>query len=289
MNDPELVLTAPRRDLGDGFVVRRALPAPQRRMVSWFTFLDQMGPVAFAPGQGLDVRPHPHIGLATVTYLFEGAILHRDTLGNVQRIEPGAVNWMTAGRGIAHSERTPPDVRASGGTVFGIQLWVALPRQLEETAPTFEHTPASALPEVQPGVRVVLGAAYGARSPVKISGEMFYVAASLKAGATLALPEARERAVYVAQGSLRGGADGQLLVFGPGEAAIEALSDARVMIMGGEPSDGKRHMWWNFVHSSHERIEQAKADWRAQKFGRIPGEHEFIPLPDDPPPPVRYP
>ncbi|MCA1826409.1 MAG: pirin family protein [Myxococcales bacterium] len=287
--EPDLVLTAPKRDLGDGFVVRRALPAPQRRMVSWFTFLDQMGPVTMAPGQGLDVRPHPHIGLATVTFLFEGAILHRDTLGNVQRIEPGAVNWMTAGRGIAHSERTPEDVRASGGRVFGIQLWVALPRALEETAPTFEHTPASALPEVETGVRLVLGEAYGARSPVKISSAMFYVAAALKAGASLKLPDARERAVYVAQGSLHGAVDGQLLVFGAGEVVLEAATDARILVMGGEPADGPRQMWWNFVHSSHERIEVAKADWRAGRFGQIPGEHEFIPLPDDPPPPVRYP
>ena len=287
--EPELVLTAPLRDLGGGFVVRRALPAPQRRMVSWFTFLDQMGPVKFAPGQGLDVRPHPHIGLATVTYLFEGAILHRDTLGNVQRIEPGAVNWMTAGRGIAHSERTPPDVRASGGSVSGIQLWVALPKAVEESEPTFAHTPAADLPLVEDGVRLVLGEAYGARSPVKISSEMFYVAATLKAGARLKLPEARERAVYVAEGSLAGAAAGQLLVFTQGEVVVEAASTPRVLVLGGEPSDGPRHMWWNFVSSSHERIEIAKADWKAGRFGAIPGEHEFIPLPDEPPPPVRYP
>lgn len=280
---------APLRDLGDGMTVRRALPQPRLRMVSWFTFFDQMGPVQFAPGRGLDVRPHPHIGLATVTYLFEGAILHRDTLGNVRRIEPGAVNWMTAGRGIAHSERTPSDQR--GGRLSGIQLWVALPRQLEESAPSFEHTPAAELPLAREGVRVVLGEAYGARSPVKLSSEMLYVAAELKPGAALELPRARERAAYVAEGELEGIPQGRLVVFAKDDtAALVAKTAARVLILGGEPADGPRHMWWNFVHSSLERIEHAKAQWRAQQFGAIPDEHEFIPLPEQwPPPPVRYP
>ncbi len=275
---------APRaRELGDGFVVRRALPSAGTRSVGPFVFFDQMGPVAIAPGQGLDVRPHPHIGLATVTYLFEGAILHRDTLGNVQRIEPGAVNWMTAGRGIAHSERTPPDVRASGGTLHGIQLWVALPKALEETEPTFVHTPASQIPFGAEGVRVVLGEAYGVRSPVRIGSSMFYLAAELKAGASLKLPDARERAVYDTS-------TGQLSVHAPGEVVLRAAQRVRLLVLGGEPSDGPRHMWWNFVHSSLERIEQAKAQWRAQQFGAIPEEHEFIPLPEQwPPRPVNYP
>ena len=281
--EPELTLTAPRRDLGDGFAVRRALPAPQRRMVSWFTFLDEMGPVRFEPGKGLDVRPHPHIGLATVTYLFEGAILHRDTLGSVQRIEPGAVNWMTAGRGIAHSERTPPDLRASGGPVHGIQLWVALPKALEETEPTFVHTPASAIPFASDGVRVILGEAYGVRSPVEIASEIFYLAAELKAGASLKLPDARERGVYDTS-------SGKLSIYAPGEAVFTAERDCRVLVLGGEPADGPRQMWWNFVHSSHDRIRQAKADWRDGRFGSIAGEHDFIPLPDHwPPRPVSYP
>ena len=275
----DLEIDGRKRDLGAGFSVRRLLPSAARRMVGPFIFVDHMGPVQMAPGHGLDVRPHPHIGLATVTYLFEGVILHRDTLGSVQRIEPGAVNWMTAGRGIAHSERTPPDVRAKGGRVFGIQLWVALPKALEESAPAFEHTPA--VPELQPGVKLVFGEAFGVRSPVKILSEMFYVAAELKAGERFKLPDARERAVYDT-------GTGKLAIYPPGEVVLHG--PARVVILGGEPADGPRHMWWNFIHSSHERIEQARQDWREQRFGKVPGEHEFIPLPEQwPPKPVRYP
>ncbi len=266
-------------------------------MVGSFIFFDQMGPAAFGAGQGLDVRPHPHIGLATVTYLFEGEILHRDSLGNVQPIRPGAVNWMTAGSGIAHSERTPKELRKGGGRLFGIQLWVALPREHEETAPSFVHTPADALPVVEERgvhVRVVLGALYGAASPVKVLSEMFYAAATLEARARLALPPAyEERAAYVAEGAVEIGGDrhgsGSLLLFRKGdEIVIEAGAPARVLLLGGAPADGPRHIFWNFVSSSRERIEAAKADWRAGRFAPVPGETEFIPLPDDPPP-VRYP
>jgi redox-sensitive bicupin YhaK (pirin superfamily) len=295
--EPETIIVAPTRDLGNGFAVRRALPSPRLRMVGPFIFFDQMGPVVLRPGEGVDVRPHPHIGLATVTYLFEGEILHRDSLGSVQSIKPGEVNWMTAGRGIVHSERTPQNVRAAGGRLFGIQLWVALPKQHEEDAPTFTHTPAQALPLLADRgieVRLVLGALYGARSPVQVHSGMFYAAASLAPGARLPLPaEHPERAVYVAEGAVTAGGDtynaGTLLVFRPRDPVlIEAAGAARLLLLGGDPADGPRHIFWNFVSSSHERIEAAKADWRAGRFAKVPGETEFIPLPDDPPP-VRYP
>jgi redox-sensitive bicupin YhaK (pirin superfamily) len=297
--EPELVLVAPTRDLGDNILVRRALPSARRRMVGPFIFFDQMGPVAFDAGHGIDVRPHPHIGLATVTYLFEGEIVHRDTLGTVQRIRPGAVNWMTAGRGIAHSERTPEELRKSGGRLSGIQLWVALPKEHEEMAPSFQHTPASELPVFEDGgarVRVVLGEAYGKRSPVKVLWEMFYAAATLQAGARIPLPvQQRERAVYVAEGEAEVGGDvfkaGTLLVFRPGdEVSLRATALAsKLLLLGGEPADGPRHIWWNFVSSSRERIEAAKADWKAGRFGKVIGDDELIPLPDGPPMPVRYP
>ena len=295
---PETVLIAPTRELGDGFQVRRALPSARRRMVGPFIFFDQMGPVSFDAGRGLDVRPHPHIGLATVTYLFAGEILHRDSLGTVQPIRPGAVNWMTAGSGIAHSERSPPDARAKGGTLFGIQLWVALPKEHEEDPPSFVHTPAEALPLLTGDgleVRVVLGEAFGKTSPVKVHGNLFYAAATLSPGATLSL-DARheERAVYVAEGGIEVAGDpfeaGALLLFRRGDAvALEARARSRILLLGGDPADGPRHIFWNFVHSSPERIAQAKADWRAGRFARVPGETELIPLPGDPPPPVSYP
>jgi redox-sensitive bicupin YhaK (pirin superfamily) len=294
---PELTLVAPSKDLG-GFRVRRALPSVQRRMVGPLVFFDQMGPATFDKGQGLDVRPHPHIGLATVTYLFEGQILHRDSLGTVQRIEPGEVNWMTAGRGIVHSERTAPDVRAAGGKLFGIQLWVALPRQHEEIEPSFRHFGAAALPLIEDrgvSLRLVLGSAFGERSPVPLLSELFYAAATLADGARLPLPaEAEERAAYVAEGSVEVAGErfeaGSLLVFRPGDAASAraVVAGTRLLLLGGAASDGPRHIHWNFVSSSVERIEQAKADWRYGRFSRVPGETEFIPLPDDPPP-VRYP
>jgi redox-sensitive bicupin YhaK (pirin superfamily) len=296
-NEPDLVLVAPSRDLG-GFRVRRALPSVQRRMVGSFIFFDQMGPTRFAPGQGLDVRPHPHIGLATVTYLFEGVILHRDSLGTVQRIEPGEVNWMTAGRGIVHSERTPKEARDGGGPVFGIQLWVALPRQHEEIEPSFSHTGASALPLIEDSgvsLRVVLGSLFGERSPVPLLSDLFYAAATLDEGAQVPLPDGpEERAAYVAQGAVSVAGErfetGSMLLFREKDtASLRAVSPkTRVLLLGGVRADGPRHIHWNFVSSSVERLEVAKADWRAGRFPQVPGETEFIPLPDDPIP-VRYP
>jgi hypothetical protein len=294
----ETIIVPCTRDLGGGIQVRRALPSVRRRMVGPFIFFDGIGPVVLQSGQGLDVRPHPHIGLATVTYLFEGEILHRDSLGTVQSIHPGAVNWMIAGRGIAHSERSAPEVRAAGGRLYGIQSWVALPKQHEEHEPSFVHTPADALPLIEDhGVRVrlIAGAIYGARSPVKTLSEMFYADAALEAGARLVLPaEHEERAVFIADGSLEVSGEtfpaGQLLIFRPGQPIdLKAPAQARVLLLGGEPMDGPRHIWWNFVSSSREQIEQAKADWAARRFAPVPEETEFIPLPDEPPGVPRYP
>jgi redox-sensitive bicupin YhaK (pirin superfamily) len=284
----ETMIVARTGDIG-GFQVRRALPSVKRRMVGPFVFLDQMGPAEFLIGHGLDVRPHPHIGLATVTYLFEGEIMHRDSLGTVQAIRPGAVNWMTAGSGIAHSERTAPELRAQGFNLFGIQAWVALPSNAEETAPAFVHHPAAKLPIIQAEgktVRVIAGSLYGQASPVETPTATFYADAALEAGARIPLPtDHEERAVYVAQGKIDIAGDtfeeGQLLVFRPSdEITITALETARIMLLGGEPMDGPRHIWWNFVSSSQERIEQAKADWKAGRFGAVPDDNEFIPLPD---------
>jgi redox-sensitive bicupin YhaK (pirin superfamily) len=298
----ETLIVTRVRDLVDGFKVRRVLPAPRRRMVGPFIFLDQMGPEVLGAGRGLDVAPHPHIGLATVTYLFEGELLHRDSLGTVQMISPGEVNWMTAGQGIAHSERTPQAVRASGSNLFGIQSWVALPERFEETTPGFAHHGAEELPVVEgegKRVRLITGSLYGARSPVETLSEMFYADVALMKGARLALPsEHEERAAYVVEGSvevLNGGGNfgaGQLLVFKPGaEITLSApgSSGARLMLLGGEPMDGRRHIWWNFVSSSSERIEQAKEDWKAGRFAPVPEETEFIPLPETGPVVVRYP
>jgi redox-sensitive bicupin YhaK (pirin superfamily) len=294
---PETVIVPRSRDIG-GFEVRRALPSIQRRMVGPFVFFDQMGPALFAAGKGLDVRPHPHIGLATVTYLFDGEILHRDSLGTVQPIRPGDVNWMTAGSGIAHSERTGPALRAAGSRLAGIQSWVALPQRQEEAAPAFAHFPKAELPTIEAdgvALRLIVGAAFGLKAPVTVFSDMFYADAALAAGARLVLPaEYEERAIYVADGAIDIAGQifngGQLLVFRPGDAIdLRAESASRVMLLGGEPMDGPRHIWWNFVSSSKERIEQAKADWKSGRFGAVPGETEFIPLPDDPPPNVRYP
>lgn len=295
----ETVLIPRVRDLGDGFEVRRGLPAAERRAVGPFVFFDQMGPAVLGRGKGLDVRPHPHIGLATVTYLFEGEILHRDSLGTVQAIRPGAVNWMTAGRGIAHSERTPAEVRATEGSLlFGIQTWVALPKRDEETEPAFMHHDAETLPIIEgegKRVRLIVGDLYGARAPLAVFSEMFFADAALANGARLDLPaDYEERAVYVAEGSIdldehRFDA-GQLLVCRPGVAlALTAPDTARLVLFGGAPLDGPRHLWWNFVSSSAERIEQAKADWKAGRFAAVPGDPDFIPLPEAKPPPVRYP
>ena len=284
----ETVLVPRTRELGDGFTVRRSLPAAQKRSVGPFVFFDQMGPVALAPGKGLDVRPHPHIGLATVTYLFEGEILHRDSIGSVQPIRPGDVNWMTAGRGIAHSERTPPALRAGGSRISGVQLWVGLPREQEETAPDFVHVDAAHLPFAQQNVRVILGEWRGARSPVPTLSAMFYADAELSTGESLALDFAyRERAAYIIDGSIEhGGATfgaGQMLVFQPGaQPSVSAISNARVLLLGGEPLDGPRFVWWNFVSSRKERIEAAAAQWKAGRFAAIPDETEFIPLPENP-------
>jgi redox-sensitive bicupin YhaK (pirin superfamily) len=258
-------------------------------MVGPFIFFDHMGPAALAPGDGLDVRPHPHIGLATVTYLFDGEILHRDSVGSVQPIRPGDVNWMTAGRGIVHSERTPPGLRAAGTRVHGIQTWVALPRAHEETAPAFAHHPAATLPVVTlPGVavRVIAGTALGARSPVDVFSPTLYAAAELAPGARLALPpEHEERAVYLVDGaaSVAGVAlePGTMAVLAPGaDAEVRADAASIVMLLGGAKMDGARFIWWNFVSSSRERIEQAKADWREDRFPPVPGETERIPLPE---------
>jgi redox-sensitive bicupin YhaK (pirin superfamily) len=279
------------RDLG-GFSVARVLPSTHRRTVGPFIFFDHIGPAQFAAGAGIDVRPHPHIGLATVTYLFEGALMHRDSLGNARVIEPGAVNWMTAGRGITHSERTPPAQRASGQPFHGIQSWVALPQSAAECEPSFVHHPAETLPEVSlPGAQltVIAGSAYGAVSPVHFPARILYVAARLKAGASLELPaEWGERAVYTISGSVT--LDGtpvaertMAVLADGGRVRLTAVGETHLMLVGGESVDAPRHVWWNFVSHDQARIEQAKADWREGRFPPVPGETEFIPLPEDPP------
>ena len=304
-NDPSAdgvvdVVVVPRSsDLGGGFTVRRALPSARKRMVGPFVFFDQMGPVVLARGQGLDVRPHPHIGLATVTYMFTGEILHRDSLGSIQPIRPGEVNWMTAGRGIVHSERTPPALREVDAPVSGIQSWVALPRQHEETSPSFAHHATDELPVVEDGgahVRLIAGALYGERSPVQTLSEMFYADVTLDEGAAIEVPATHEeRAAYVVDGAVRIDRTdfdaAQLIVLKPGRAVSISGSraPARLMLLGGEPMDGARHIWWNFVSSSRERIEQAKADWQSGRFEPVPGETEYIPLPEPNPAPVNYP
>ena len=271
-------------------------------MVGPFIFLDQMGPEVLRANTGLDVAPHPHIGLATVTYLFEGELRHRDSLGVVQMIRPGELNWMTAGRGIAHSERTPHEMREAGSKLFGIQAWVALPRKYEEADPGFAHHAEGELPVIEgegKRVRLIAGSLYGERSPARTLSEMFYADVSLEGGAVLPLPaEYEERAAYVVEGSVDlspGGESfdqGQLLVFKPGaHMSLRAGQSprTRVMLLGGEPLDGPRHIWWNFVSSSSERIEQAKEDWKAGRFARVPEETELIPLPESGPAVVRYP
>jgi redox-sensitive bicupin YhaK (pirin superfamily) len=278
------------RELGDGFKVARVLPQMSQRTVGPFVFFDYFGPVEFAPGKGIDVRPHPHVGLATITYLFDGSQIHRDTLGSVQEILPGDVNWMTAGRGIAHSERTGADVRARGHRMHGIQSWVGLPAANEEDPPSFQHVAKGDLPVRERGdatLRVVAGKAYGLTSPVKVPMEIFYVDAQISAGATVTLPDDyAERGAMVVGGSVSSGGndygDGAMIVFDKGERApITAKDDARVMLLGGAPLDGERHVWWNFVSSSRERIERAKAEWKSFAYGKIPGDDiEFIPLPD---------
>jgi redox-sensitive bicupin YhaK (pirin superfamily) len=269
--------------------VRRTLPSTQHRMVGPFIFWDHMGPVRLERGLGMDVRPHPHINLATVTYLFDGEIVHRDSLGSDQAIRPGDVNWMTAGRGIVHSERTSAELRKAGPTMHGIQTWVALPTELEETEPAFQHIAGKWLPEVGlPGIRlrVIAGTAFGATSPVKILSPMFYLEARLDAGVELALPdEHAERAAYVVEGAVEcdGGQVEPATMAVAEEGAhvtIRALRDSHVMMLGGAPV-GARHIWWNFVSSSQERIEQAKRKWKEGGFPKVPGDDvEFVPLPE---------
>ncbi|KRC28785.1 pirin family protein [Acidovorax sp. Root219] len=291
MSGATMHLKGQAKDLGGGFTVRRLLPAVQRQAVGPFIFFDHFGPVTVLPGDSPDVRPHPHIGLATVTYLFSGAMMHRDSLGCVQQIEPGAINWMTAGRGIVHSERRPERLADSTYVNHGIQLWTALPLAHEEADPSFVHTPAAAIPQVRVGdaiVRVLIGSAFGQTSPVATLSPMVYLDVQLPTGASLDIPAlAQEMAVYTVDSPVQLNGDtvgSQLLAVvnegeplqlsAPGEAA------ARLMVIGGEALDAPRHMWWNFVSSRKERIVKAAHDWEAQAIGRVPGEVEWIPLPE---------
>jgi redox-sensitive bicupin YhaK (pirin superfamily) len=295
MSEPlESVIIPPLRDLGDGFTVRRALPGVSRRMVGPFVFFDQLGPVALTEHQALDVRPHPHIGLATITHLIEGEILHRDSLDTIQSIRPGAVNWMTAGRGIVHSERTPAEQRGIGARLHAIQLWVALPTAKEEIEPSFRHYPAQVLPVTEDrGARLALlaGTADGLTAPVETASDMVLAELTLTSGARYAFaPEHVERAAYIVSGTIRvEGQDGefpagQLVVLKPGaEVVLYAKETSRLMLVGGEPLPERRYLWWNFVSSRPDRIEQAKADWRAGRFDVVAGDDEFIPLPPDVP------
>jgi redox-sensitive bicupin YhaK (pirin superfamily) len=283
------ILKSHSKDLGGGLMVSRVLPGHPQQMVGPFIFFDQMGPMTAAPGQNVDVRPHPHIGLATVTWLFEGEMIHRDSLGVVQPIAPGDVNWMTAGRGIAHSERGDPERRKSARRLFGIQSWVALPKAHEDAEPAFSHHAAASLPKIRlPGVemRLIAGTAFGEKSPTPTFSRMFYLAAELEAGATLTLPPGHEeRGVYLVQGNVL--VDGTSLperslayVSSDKSVVIQARTRSRVMLLGGEKMDGPRFIWWNFVASTKERMEDAKQRWREQRFAAIPGETEFIPLPE---------
>lgn len=285
----ERVIVPRTTDLGD-FEVRRALPSAQRRMVGPFVFLDEMGPAEFRAGTGVDVRPHPHIGLATVTYLFDGEITHRDSLGTLVAIRPGEVNWMTAGRGIVHSERTAPERRVNGDKLHGLQCWVALPADKEEIDPSFFHRSADDLPLVTDRgftARVVAGQAYGARSPVVTASDTVFVDVIMEAGTAIPLdPDYEERAIYVVAGEIEIAGDRftgpRLLVFRPGDRiAVRAVTASHIAILGGAALEGPRHIWWNFVSSRKERIEQAKEDWKTARFDIVPGdETEFIPLPE---------
>ncbi|MEO1208523.1 MAG: pirin family protein [Cyanobacteria bacterium J06638_20] len=285
---PILQLIEPHtQDLG-GFQVRRSLPHASQSMVGPFIFFDHIGPATFPPGKGLDVRPHPHINLATVTYLFDGAILHRDSVGSVQEIRPGAVNWMTAGRGIVHSERTPASDRPVTSPLHGIQTWIALPEAHEETEPWFKHHPTDEIPAIEDvgvSVRIIAGQAFGKASPVKVFSPMLYLDVQLEAGASLDLPaEVSERALYsITPGLQVNGAPLEPYRFAvlASDAAvtISATEASRCMVVGGDPV-GDRIKWWNFVSSRPERIEQAKQDWKNNRFPRVPEETEWIPLPE---------
>lgn len=283
----ELVIEPVTKDLGE-FTVDRLLPDKRRQRVGPFIFFDHIGPADFAPGSGVNVRSHPHIGLATVTYLFDGEMLHRDSLGFVQVIRAGAVNWMTAGRGIAHSEKVTEEVLASGQRLHGIQVWVALPLESEEIEPRFEHYASEDIPAVDlegANARVVIGSAYGLTSPVQTESETLYVELQIDAGASVELPRTEELAVFVIDGDIR--IDGQAIPTGSlavlvndSTATLEATCRSHVMLCGGATLPGERILWWNFVSSSRERMQQAKADWRDGRFDTVPGESDFIPLPD---------
>lgn len=284
----QLQLAGQQKDLGGGFIVSRLLPSAHRRSVGPFVFFDHFGPATERPALNHDVRPHPHIGLATVTYLFEGAMMHRDSLGNAQRIEPGAINWMTAGRGIVHSERKPDDMKDRSYLNHGLQLWVALPREREEDEPSFMHTPASAIPQARVGdaqVRVLVGEAFGALSPVQPAAPTLYLDVRLPDGGALDLPPlAPEMALYPVRGSVTVNGQsidtGAMAVLEPGQPVrLAGVGATRVAIVGGAPLDGPRYLWWNFVSSRRDRILQASADWEAQRMGGIADDPEFIPLP----------
>ena len=285
----DLIIVPRVRDLGGGFSVHRALPHARRQMVGPFIFFDQMGPVQLIAGQGMDVRPHPHIGLATVTYLFDGRVTHRDSKGNALEITPGAMNLMTAGRGIAHSERSPLSARRGTEGIFGIQSWIALPQAHEETDPSFQHFAAASLPTFEDAgvrARVIAGSAFGRTAPVGLLSEWLYAEVSLAAGARAPFdPGQEERASYVVEGELEIAGETfegpRLLVFHPGDRiTVWATRPARLMFLGGAALEGPRYIWWNFVSSRRERIEQAKEDWKTGRFTPVPGETEFIPLPN---------
>ena len=289
MSNIERIFSPRPHDVG-GLVVARVLPYVERRMVGPFIFLDHMGPAEMPAGQALDVRPHPHIGLSTLTYLFEGEMFHRDNLGNAVEIMPGEVNWMTAGRGIAHSERTSALERKAAHRMHGLQCWVALPKAHEEIAPEFWHYGPDSVPQFAQGdceFRLIAGEAYGERSPVRIYSPLFYVDVRMQAGASIELPDRyTDRALYVIDGSVE--VEGEktpsrnMIVFRPGASiVVKAATASHLVFLGGEPFPEPRHIWWNFVSSSKARIEQAKDDWKAGRFARIPGDdQEFIPLPE---------
>lgn len=284
----ETIIIPRTSDLGN-FEVKRALPSRQKRMVGPFIFWDEMGPGEFLTGQGLDVRPHPHIGLSTVTYLYQGSLHHRDSLGTDQEISPGALNLMSAGRGIVHSERTGAAVRRAPSHLFGIQSWLAQPKNLEDSAPSFLHAGAEELPVLEgegKKLKIILGQAYGSQSPVKTDWETLYLDIELQKGASLPIPlETEERALYALDGSLEIGGEifspHQMIVLKPGrEVTIKALEKTRLALLGGQVMDGPRYVWWNFVASSQERIEEAKENWKQGRFDKVPGDEiEFTPLP----------
>ncbi|HOX72249.1 MAG TPA: pirin family protein [Dokdonella sp.] len=290
-DSPHVLIDAKLHDLGDGFVVRRMLPSMQRRTVGPFVFFDHIGPVELAPGHGVDVRPHPHIGLSTMTYLFDGVFTHRDSLGAVQDIRPGAVNWMTAGRGVVHSERTPEPERSEGHRVHGVQFWVGLPKDDAEIEPAFTHHPVEDLPEWTDEAgdahcRLVAGEAFGHSSPVPVYSRLFCVDLNLRSGASFLIPDEHlERAIQVVGGEVEVDGHvlpmhGMLVLKGGVPVRVRASGQARLILFGGDPLDGPRFIKWNFVAATRERIDQASEDWREGRFDKVPGEIEFIPLPE---------